>query len=106
MHKMQVCILTGKSLWVNLPFFKRTSFSYFAYFCRFPNHAGGPPRLFPRHKFDACNLTRVDSKTGNAPLTATTRLASASRVQIQDPVDKLFAGNVSVACLLYTSRCV
>ena len=41
MHKMQVCILTGKSLWVNLPFFKRGSFSYFAYFCRFSNRTGG-----------------------------------------------------------------
>lgn len=48
MHKMQVCILTGKSLWVNLPFFKRGSFSYFAYFAVSLNRAGGsgadPPR--------------------------------------------------------------
>ena len=97
MHKMQVCILTGKSLWVNLPFFKRTSFSYFAYFCRFPYHADEPPRLFPRHKFDACNLTSIDGKTSNAPLTATTRLTSTSRVQVQNSLYVLFTGNVSVA---------
>lgn len=81
MHKMQVCILTGKSLWVNLPFFKRVSFSYFAYFATSPTaQAGVPPNLFPCHEFDARNLARVDSKTGNAPPAATARLASAPRV--------------------------